>query len=147
MTNRRCFIGRLAKLAGVSPKTIRYYEAIGLLPPAPRGANRYRLYPPETVGLLRFIARAKLLGLTLAQIKEIVGRSREGALPCAHVRSLLKQKVADLDRELADLAALRRRLTRLLADWERRGTRPGAPGVVCPHIEHAPLRGRGHDGS
>ncbi len=135
MTGNRLFIGNLANQAGVNPKTIRYYEAIGVLPPAPRGENRYRLYPKETIDLLQFIAKAKAFGLTLAEIREIVAIRQQGRQPCPHVRTLVEQKVADLDQMLTDLIALRRRLKRLLAGWKARGRRLGSEAVVCPHIE------------
>jgi DNA-binding transcriptional MerR regulator len=135
MTGSRFFIGELARQAGVNPKTIRYYEAIELLPPASRGENRYRLYPKETVGLLQFVAKAKALGFTLAEIREIVGISRQRGQPCVHVRALVEEKLGDLEQLLSDLIALRKRLRRLLMDWKERGRRHSFRGVVCPHIE------------
>ncbi len=135
MTGNRFFIGELARQAGVNPKTIRYYEAIGLLPPAPRGENRYRLYPKETIGLLHFIAKAKTLGFTLAEIKGVVGIYQQGYQPCVHVRSLVEEKLADLDQMLSDLITLRKRLKRTLMGWKERGRGRSFKGVVCPHIE------------
>lgn len=140
MTGNRLFVGNLAKQAGVNPKTIRYYEAVGLLPPAPRGENRYRLYPKETIALLQFIAKAKAFGFTLAEIREIVGLRQEGRQPCPHVRILVEQKVADLDRMLTDLITLRKRLKRLLVEWMARQKHQGSPAVVCPHIEGEPFQ-------
>jgi DNA-binding transcriptional MerR regulator len=144
MTRNQLFIGTLAKQAGVSPKTIRYYEAVGVLPPAQRGENRYRLYPKETVALLQFITKAKAFGFTLAEIKEIVGVRRQGQQPCAHVQRLVEQKIVDLDRMLADFVALRKRLKRLLGGWKERAKHHGPQGVVCPHIEGESLPSRGH---
>ncbi len=144
MTRTQLFIGPLAKQAGVNPKTIRYYEAIGVLPPAQRGENRYRLYPKETIELLQFITKAKALGFTLSEIKEIVGVRRQDQQPCAHVRSLVEQKIVDLDQMLADFVAVRKRLKRLLAGWEERAKHHGSQGVVCPHIEGEPLPSRGY---
>ncbi len=135
MTANRLFIGKLAEQADINPKTIRYYEAVGLLPLAPRGENRYRLYSTDTIELLQFIAKAKALGLTLAEIKGIVGIRQQGRQPCHHVRTLVEQKVADLDQMLTDLITLRKRLKRLLADWKPQKKRRGARAVVCPHIE------------
>lgn len=144
MTRDQLFIGALAKQAGVNPKTIRYYEAVGVLPPAQRGENRYRLYPKETVELLQFITKAKALGFTLSEIKDIVGVRRQGHPPCAHVRSLVEQKIVDLDQMLADFATLRKRLKRLLVGWKERAKHPGSQGVVCPQIEGQVLPSRGH---
>ncbi len=135
MTGDRLFIGKLAKEAGVNPKTIRYYEGIGVLPQAPRGENRYRLYPKETIDLLQFIAKAKAFGFTLAEIKEIVAIRQQGRQPCLHVRTLVEQKVTDLDQMLTDLITLQKRLMRLLAGWRAQERRHGTRAVVCPHIE------------
>jgi DNA-binding transcriptional MerR regulator len=65
-------IGELARRAGVTAKVIRFYETKRVLPPAPRGSNRYRLYGEDTVEMLSFIKQATGLGLTLAEIKEII---------------------------------------------------------------------------
>ena len=135
MPRDHLFIGSLAKQAGVNPKTIRYYEAVGVLPPAQRGENRYRLYPRETVELLQFIAKAKAFGFTLSEIRDIVGVRRQGHQPCTHVRSLVEQKLVDLDQMLADCVTLRKRLKRLLVGWKERSKHHGSTGVVCPHIE------------
>jgi len=141
MTGNRLFIGTLAKQAGVNPKTIRYNEAIGLLPPAPRGENRYRLYSKEPIELLQFIAKAKALGFTLAEIKEIVLIRQQGRQPCPHVRTLVGQKVTDLDRMLTDLITLRKRLKPLPIAWKEREERHGSAAVVvCPHIEGEPFQ-------
>jgi len=135
MDSHQLFIGALAKRAGVNTTTIRYYETIGLLPQTQRGENRYRLYSKETVELLQFIAKAKRLGFTLSEIKEIVGIAQQGGQPCVHVRTLVEEKLADLDQMLTDLIALRKRLKRLLMGWKGQGTRRSVKGVVCPHIE------------
>lgn len=132
MSSKPLLIGQVAAQAGVNPKTIRYYEALGLLPPPAREANGYRRYSPETVALLAFVKQAQGLGFTLDEIKEIVAIRRRGQVPCTHVRSLLQRKSAELDRKLADLVALRKRIRQSLALWER-GSRRRA--LVCPHIE------------
>lgn len=144
MTHNQLFIGTLARQAGVNPKTIRYYEAVGVLPPAHRGENGYRLYPQETLELLQFITKAKALGFTLAEIKDIVGVRRQGHQPCAHVRRLVEQKIVALDQMLADLIVLRKRFNRLLVGWKERAKHHISTGVVCPHIESESLPARGH---
>jgi MerR HTH family regulatory protein len=70
--DRRLKIGELARLSDLSIKTIRYYERRGLLAQPPRTEGGYRLYGPEEVARLRFVRRAKLLGLTLEEIRELV---------------------------------------------------------------------------
>ena len=125
-------IGELARRAGVTPKAIRFYETRRILPPANRAANRYRLYGDDAVEMLRFIKQATGLGLTLAEIKEIISIRQGGRPPCTHVHRLLHDKVTELDRKLEDLLEVRRRIRKSLAAWKRR---PGMIAAVCPHIE------------
>src|SRR5882672_7668111 len=101
-------IGELARRSGASRKTIRLYEARGILPPARRTASGYRLYPAEVAGILAFIEQARRLGLTLAEVRAIVALRRSGSTPCVHVRRLLEQKAVDL----AGLLAAVRRILR-----------------------------------
>lgn len=110
-------IGELARRAGVTAKAIRFYERKRILPPAKRAANRYRLYDDGAVGMLQFVKQATGLGLTLAEIKEIIAIRRGGRPPCAHVYGLLCDKAAELDRKLEDLLELRRRIRRSLTAW------------------------------
>jgi len=85
--------------------------------------------------MLRFIKQAQGLGLTLAEIREIVAIRQGGRPPCSHVYQLLRQKAAELDRKLRDLVLLRRRVHQSLAAW---GRQPVGKAAVCPHIE-APM--------
>jgi len=135
MDSHQLFIGALAKRAGANTTTIRYYETIGLLPQTQRGENRYRLYSKETVELLQFIAKAKRLGFTLSEIKEIVEIRQMGHAPCVHVKALLESKIADVDQKIAGLLTLRKRLGRLSSDWKRQARRKGTMATICPHIE------------
>lgn len=102
-------VGALALASGVTPKTVRYYEAIGLLSPARRGDNGYRYYPRETANRISFIQRAKLLGLTLAEIRELIAASDEGlcTVIAPELRQVLERKLAECDRQLTELAAFR----------------------------------------
>src|SRR5437867_6441133 len=95
-------ISELARRAGVTAKAIRFYEARGVLPLARRGPNRYRLYTEEAADVLAF-KRAASLGLSLAEIREIVAIRQGGRPPCDHVHHLLRDKLAELERTLADL--------------------------------------------
>ena len=113
-------IGELAYLAGVNAKAIRFYEGKRVLPPAKEAANRYRLYDDDAVGMLYFVKQATSLGLTLAEIKEIIALRSGWRPPCAHVYRLLRDKAAELDRKLADLLELRRRIRQSLRAWKQR---------------------------
>jgi len=81
MPHGRLTIGDLAGESLVSAKTIRFYEAAGVLPPPARGPNGYRLYAPDAVDMLRFVKQAQGLGLTLGEIKEIVAIRQGGRAP------------------------------------------------------------------
>ena len=129
-------IGQLARRVGVTTKAIRFYEAKRVLPPATRGANGYRLYGQEALETLTFVTQAAGLGLTLAEIREVIAIRQGGAPPCAHVRRLLQDKARDLDRKLQDLIDMRRQIRRSLAAWKRA---PRGPCAVCPHIEGHPV--------
>ncbi len=125
-------IGELAATAGVSAKTIRYYEAMGLLPPPARTVAGYRLYGPADRERLRFIRTARDLGLSLAEIRAILELRDGGQPPCTHVRELLNRKIAAIDAQLRALTAWRRELVRL----RDAAVAPGAPGArCCPIIE------------
>ncbi|GFG73811.1 heavy metal-responsive transcriptional regulator [Mycobacterium botniense] len=100
-------IGELAAAVGTSTKTLRFYEEQGLLPETQRTAAGYRDYPPEAVTRIDFIRRGKAAGLTLAQIRQILLIRDRGQAPCEHVRDLLDTRLADLDKQISKLVALR----------------------------------------
>ena len=100
-------IGELASELGLNPKTLRYYEMIGLLPLPHRSAAGYRLYGAAHRERLRFIAKAKALGFTLQEIAEILALRDTGAEPCAHVRSLVDVKLEAVAAQLRLLEDLR----------------------------------------
>lgn len=127
-------IGAAAEAARVSAKAVRLWESKGLLPPAERTHAGYRVFTPDDVDVLRFIRQAKALDLTLGEIKNILDLQRHGATPCDHVIELLDTHIADIDRTLADLRALRRSLLdarRAARDSQRRGQ----DAVICRIIE------------
>ncbi|MDQ7859732.1 MAG: heavy metal-responsive transcriptional regulator [Armatimonadota bacterium] len=125
-------IGELAARAGLSPKTIRYYESLGLLPPPPRTPAGYRLYGSADEERLAFIARAKALGLSLAEIREVLDLHDAGTPPCDRVVAVLDRKLAMLDAQMRSLAARREAL---IALRRRAPARVGADGCICGIIE------------
>ena len=112
-------IGQLARRAGVTAKAIRFYERKGILPPARRAANRYRVYGEDAADILHFVKQASGLGLTLAEVKDIIAIRKGGRPPCTHVHQLLRDKAAELDRKLKDLVDVRKRIRRSLSVWSR----------------------------
>jgi DNA-binding transcriptional MerR regulator len=129
-------IGAFAARLGLNPKTVRYYEALGVLPPLVRTERGYRLYGAQDEAHLRFIVKAKAIGLTLAEIRAILALRLGDSPPCDHVLALLDRKVAELDRRLAVLAEVRAELVRVRQNAARTMATPAA---VCGIIEAHPL--------
>lgn len=127
-------IGELAAEAGTSTKTLRFYEAEGLLPAPGRTPAGYRDYGPDTVTRLDFIHRGQAAGLTLAQIRQVLDIRDGGQAPCEHVRALLDQRLNDIETQLRTLAALRDTLVELRDSATP--TRPETCGSdeVCRYI-------------
>jgi DNA-binding transcriptional MerR regulator len=107
------FIHELARITGVSAKTIRYYESIGLMPDPERADNNYRQYASDAIERLRYIVSARSLGFSLTDIGEFLSARDEGTLPCQQVLDSFDQRIADIDRRIADLLALRGTLTQI----------------------------------
>ena len=104
------FIKELSQLTGVPAKTIRYYEAIGLMPPPQRADNNYRIYAPDAVERLRFIVTFRGLDFSLADIAEFLETRDNDQLLCHRMLGPLEQRVLEIDRRIADLLALRETL-------------------------------------
>jgi DNA-binding transcriptional MerR regulator len=100
-------IGEVAEACGTTAKTLRFYQQEGLLPAPERTQGGYRNYTPETLQRLDFIRRSRTAGLTLAQIREVLDVRDAGSAPCLHVQQLLASRLNDLDRQIAELQALR----------------------------------------
>jgi Cu(I)-responsive transcriptional regulator len=99
-------IGRAAKESGVSVKMIRHYEAIGLLPAPARTLANYRVYGPNDVHVLRFIKRARTLGFSMEDIKELVGLWKNKARSSAAVKKIAGKHLGDLKRKIAELQSM-----------------------------------------
>lgn len=127
-------IGRIAKAAQLPVDTIRYYESLGLLPPAHRSPANYRLYPHTEIRRLQLIKQAKLLGLSLPQVKELVDQTFTDS--CAHLQEAMLRRipkqVADIDQRIAALQALKRDLLALQDRLHRLdGSATGEPVAEC----------------
>lgn len=101
--------GEVARAAGVNPQTLRYYERRGLLAPPDRTLGGHRLYPPESVTVLRVIKAAQRLGFTLDEIADLleVGRHRHGRRPEAGLQAHAKAKLVEVEARMADLEIIR----------------------------------------
>ncbi len=103
-------IGDLGKATGTKTETIRYYERIGLLPKPPRTSGNYRDYGQAELGRLSFIRRARDLGFSLDQVRELLRFSDDLNCDCAGIDRIAEAHLLEVDRKIADLTALRREL-------------------------------------
>lgn len=130
-TTRSLHSGELARLAGISADTLRFYERRGLLPSAPRTSSGYRLFPPEALARVRLIRGALSIGFSVAELTAILRERDHGGAPCRRVRELAADKLAALEDQLRELQSWRRELRKTLAQWDRvlgdtpRGKRAG----------------------
>ncbi len=132
-------IGEVAKELGVRPGTLRYYEALRLLPTPRRSGGGYRLYDGQARQRLAFIANAKSLGLTLREIRQIITARSSGRLPCDAVRPMLSEHVRNIDQQIARLQALKSDLQTILSSSHKRPNgRAVTRHAVCPLIETLP---------
>ena len=106
-------IGQLARMHDINPRTLRFYERIGLLIPSARTAAAYRLYSERDAERLAFIRRAQHLGWSLHEIASIIALRESGVPPCRHVRSLAEAKAREIEARIAELAALRKEMVQL----------------------------------
>lgn len=114
-------IGELASAAGSKVETVRYYEKIGLLPPPARTRANYRSYGREHLARLSFVRRARDLGFTLEAIRELLTLSDDKGQSCEAADALATSHLADVERKIADLSALRTELARTIGSC-RHGT-------------------------
>lgn len=127
-------IGELAAAAGTSTKTVRFYEAQGLLPAPNRKPSGYRDYTSETLTRLDFIHRGQAAGLTLAQIQQVLRIRDGGQAPCDHVRDLLDQRLNDIETQLSSLTILRDTLRQLREHASPTQPETCGPDQVCRYL-------------
>lgn len=111
-------IGDVAGRTGLTVPTIRYYESIGLLKPAPRSPTGYRRYSDTTLEELRFIKKAQSLGFSLEEIGEILTLSRAGDTPCGHVLDLSRRQLEAVEERIQQLTRFRDQLAAELSRWD-----------------------------
>ena len=120
-------IGRLAERAGVGVETVRFYERTGLLQEPDRKPSGYRQYKAETVARLRFIRRAKELGFTLKEIRELLSLRIDPSTNCADVRTQAVAKLDDIEGRIRTLQKMKRSLVKLTKACSGTGTTSECP--------------------
>lgn len=104
-------VGALAKESGINPETVRYYERIGLMPKPKRKESHYRYYEEDDLARLVFIVRAKELGFTLKEIKELLAMRIDENTKCADMKSLAERKILDIENRIRDLRSISEHLS------------------------------------
>jgi DNA-binding transcriptional MerR regulator len=137
-------ISELADQAGVTSKTLRYYERIGVLPAPSRSTSGYRDYRPAAVDRLGFIRAGQAVGLSLGEIRQVVALRDRGETPCDHVYQLLQRRTAELDERIDELGALRRELRALTKRARRLDPTDCNPRGVC-HLIRSSVNAPGRE--
>jgi DNA-binding transcriptional MerR regulator len=149
MPERVFTIGEAAKRAGVSPDTIRHYERVGVLPPAPRTAGGYRSYTEATVARVLFVRNAMRFGFSMKELAGFLLARDSGHPPCRSVRDAGERLLREMDRQLSELTAARASMATTLAAWDAKLARTprGAAAHLLADVPSLPprptLRGRG----
>jgi len=125
-------IGVLARRSGMTVKTLRYYEDLGLLPAIGRSEGGYRLFAEQSLQRLEFIRRLKTLGLRLEEIQACLAVHDAGELPCGDIRRQLERQIGRIDERIQELRQLRGELQGLLSGWQSHPPRQG--DEICPNL-------------
>lgn len=112
-------IGELARITGVKSETIRFYEREGILVAPPRTRANYRDYGPVEEARLNFVRRARDLGFSMADIRELLDLSDDDSRSCRAVDTLARLHLGKVERKIAILQALRDEMTRMIASCEQ----------------------------
>jgi len=128
--------GELARLAGVSPDTLRHYERVGVLQKPARSENNYRVYPESALPRVLLVRRALAFGFSLAELAIVLKERERGAPPCGKVRALAASKLASTEVRLLELTKLRDDLRTLLETWDQRlqNTPAGGPARLLESL-------------
>jgi DNA-binding transcriptional MerR regulator len=128
-------IGALSAASGLSRDALRYYEKLGLLPRSPRSSGGFRQYDSSSLERLRFVKQAQEHGLTLREIRDLIGhRSDANRARCQHVRDLLARKVAQMEARRRELNTFCRTLRAYQRMCDRALAHPTE--AECPVVEN-----------
>ncbi|KPQ26817.1 MULTISPECIES: MerR family transcriptional regulator [unclassified Halomonas] len=131
-------VSELAKRGGVTPETVRHYTREQLLAPTRHPDNGYQLYSATDLERLQFIQRARKLGFSVAEIRDILAHADQGDSPCPLVRDLLANRLPQIRAQIQELEALAQRMEQALESWQHMpdGTPDGHS--LCRLIESFP---------
>lgn len=124
-------IGQLAKRADVGVETVRFYERQGLLAEPDRKPSGYRQYDEEVVQRLQFIRRAKELGFTLNEIKDLLSLRLDPSTTCADVKRRAEEKIDDIEAKVLTLQRMKKALVKVTNACRGRGALSECPILEC----------------
>ncbi len=128
-------IGELAKEMNLNPRTIRFYESIGVIPEARRTPGGYRDYDESDLDRIKFIKLAQSVGLPLEDIREILALRERQEAPCQYVQGVIDREAENIDRRISELQRMRGELRRLQSLSKKLAANP-ANAKVCAILEH-----------
>jgi DNA-binding transcriptional MerR regulator len=131
-------IGEIAKRSGISIETIRYYEREGLLLEPERRPSGYRQFDESTVERLEYIRRAKDLGFTLAEIRDLLELSFAAHVGCNHIRPRAEAKVVDIERKIRSLQQMKRSLEKIIRHCRAKNSADDCPLLHKPKPKTSP---------
>jgi MerR family mercuric resistance operon transcriptional regulator len=123
-------IGHVARLSGVGVETVRFYEREGLLEEPARRISGYRQYAEEAVKQIRFIKRAKLLGFSLKEIRELLTLRVDAETSCEQVKERAAAKLTEVEQKMAELQRMRQALLQAASLCDGEG-----PKSRCPMLD------------
>ncbi|MFN4021531.1 MAG: MerR family transcriptional regulator [Hydrogenophilus thermoluteolus] len=129
-------VSELAKKAGVTPETVRYYTRQGLLHPQRDPKNGYQRYGHADYRTLVFIRKARQLGFSLKEITQILREAEKGHSPCPLVRDLFERRFAEICQKIETLTRLRDRMAEAMDTWQRMPDGQPDGHTICRLIEH-----------
>lgn len=118
--NRPLRSSELARLAGVSTDTLRFYEREGLLAKPPRTSGNYRVYPADALKRIQLVRGGLSLGFSVAELRQLLAVRDRGGIPCLQARKLAKSKLDAIEQDIRDLQALRRVMQKALRSWDEK---------------------------
>jgi MerR family Zn(II)-responsive transcriptional regulator of zntA len=126
----------MARAAGVTPDTVRFYSREQLLAPSRDPANNYQHFSSDDLRRLRFARKARQLGFSLPEIRDILNQADDEHSPCPMVRGVFEQRLAEVGRQINELQQLHQRMQKALDAW--RDMPDGTPDghTICRLIEH-----------
>jgi len=129
-------VSDIAKAASVTADTVRFYAREGLLNPDRNPQNNYQQFRAEDLRRLRFARKARQLGFSLPEIKDILGQADHHHSPCPMVRDVFEKRLAEVEQYIAELTRLRNRMQTALSTWQNMPDGIPDGHTICQLIEH-----------